>query len=547
MNFLEASRIVRTFEGGAPLPFVLAMSGTANPLELYIRAEAARRGRSADPRLLPFNTLGQALLAPASEPEVFVLMPWDLVASLDWRSGVPFQPADAEACRAEASLVAARLAARPQARLLYLPAAVPPVFGDPAQGEALSRWLEALVRSIGARVLAVETFSLAGYLSSGCPIGGAALGSTAECIVDALLTNAARCKVLVTDLDNVMWSGVVGEDGVDGIAYAPEGVGFRHFVYQTLLRRLKHEGVLLAAVSRNDPEIALAPFRRGQMPLREEDFIAIVASYHAKSAQIRELAERLNLGLDAFVFVDDNPIELAEVATELAAVHCVRFPAATDGLPSMLDEITRLFASRTVTSEDRERTDLYRRRLAGMAPSDAAGADLRAFLSELDMELVVHDRTTDGRARAVQLINKTNQFNLNGRRFTDEEVGAMLATGGRLYTASLADRHGAHGEILACLVSGDDVIESLVLSCRVFQRRVEHAFLLWLGRQEAAPRLLRFSVTDRNEPIRQFLAHAGFSARADDLVELDHEAFAAAAAESRGLHRLVEPAPAVGS
>src|SRR5205807_1061603 len=101
----------------------------------------------------------------------------------------------------------------------------------------------------------------------------------------------------------------IAEDGVEGVAFEPSGAGYRHFVYQGLLRRLRHEGTLLAAVSRNDQEVALGPFRSGRMLLREDDFVAIIASYHSKSAPVRELAQRLNLGLDAFVFVDDNPVE----------------------------------------------------------------------------------------------------------------------------------------------------------------------------------------------------------------------------------------------
>jgi FkbH-like protein len=111
----------------------------------------------------------------------------------------------------------------------------------------------------------------------------------------------------------------------------------------------------------------------------------------------------------------------------------------------------------------------------------------------------------------VQLINKTNQFNLNGRRFTDEEVGTMLATGGSLYTATLDDRTGSHGEILACLMDERGRVRSLVLSCRVFQRRVEHAFFVWLLRRIGATIELDFAATERNTPLREFLKDPAFS------------------------------------
>jgi FkbH-like protein len=178
-----------------------------------------------------------------------------------------------------------------------------------------------------------------------------------------------------------------------------------------------------------------------------------------------------------------------------------------------------------VTAEDRERTEMYRRRLAGMVPSDVAGADLTTFLRQLEMQLEIHDRSKGDRTRAVQLINKTNQFNLNGRRIADEEVERILASGGRLFSASLRDRHGEHGEILSYLVTGDGVVESFVMSCRVFQRRVEHAFLCWLIEAGLAPSALRFAETARNEPIQQFLKADGFTFTHAEYVAVDSAQF----------------------
>ena len=121
------------------------------------------------------------------------------------------------------------------------------------------------------------------------------------------------------------------------------------------------------------------------------------------------------------------------------------------------------------------------------------------------MTLTLQERSQGDRTRAVQLINKTNQFNLNGRRITEAEVAEVVAAGGRLYTASLSDRSGSHGEILACLVSVDGSITAFAMSCRVFQRRVEHAFLAWLASQPHPPSAMEWAGTPRNEPFAQFL------------------------------------------
>ena len=523
MNFLEARRLVSDFQGGEPLPFLFALSGTGEVFDLYLRAAAARRGRAADVRLLPFNTLAQALHRNA-EPtvaEVFLLVPWDFVPEADWRSGLP-ESVDEEQLRSHATETARLLARRSTARLLYLPAPLPPLFPDAALGAALARWLESLAIGLGARMLPADAFALAGYFASGCPVGGGWIGRVAEAVVEvATVPRIESKKVVVTDLDNVIWSGVVAEEGLEGIAFEPSGRGYRHFVYQSLLRRFRREGTLLAAVSRNDPEVALTPFRSGRMLLGEEDFVAIIASYRAKSAQIRELAERLNLGLDAFVFVDDNPVELAEVSLALPQVRCMTFPQHDEDLAAFLGELASLNQRREITAEDRERTEMYRRRLEGMVPSDLQGADLTRFLQDLKMTLTIHDRVRGDRNRAVQLINKTNQFNLNGCRVSDDDVRVILDAGGHLFGATLDDRTGSHGEILACLVAQDRTITSFVMSCRVFQRRVEYAFLAWLAAQPHPPIGLRWASTPRNAPFLQFLREITGPPNGDGLIPLD--------------------------
>jgi FkbH-like protein len=545
MTFLEARKILAGFSGGPPLPLLLAMSGTPESLEFFVRASAARRGLRAEVRTLPFNTLGQWLLSePApGEVEAVLLFPWDLVPALDWRSGVAATAPEFADVRDEAAAAIERLASR-RARLMYVPAPVPPLFTDPVLDADLTRLLTGLAAAAGASLLPADVFSLASYLASGSPMPGGSLGTVAEMLVERVAAPVAQpAKVLVTDLDEVMWRGLIGEDGLEGIRCDAEGPGYRFFLYQTLLAKLQREGVLLAAVSRNDPELALSPFRAGRTVLREEQFVCILASYNAKSAQVAEISERLNLGLDSFVFVDDNPIELAEVSAQLPSVTSVHFPAREEELPAFFATLAARFARAVVTDEDRERTALYRRRAAGIAPSSTRGADLTAFLRGLRMVLTIHDRSEGERTRAVQLINKTNQFNLNGRRVTDDEVAEMLRGGGRLFTAVLVDRNGAHGEILACLVSADGVVESLVMSCRVFQRRVEHAFLAWLAGQERAPRFLRYQPTERNEPLRRFLEDPAFAVGDGELVRFDSRRFLADHGPQRDLFLLQVPAP----
>lgn len=530
MNFLEARRLLAQFPGGPELPFLFGLSGTGDPFRLYLEASAAARGRSARPRFLPFNTLGQHLTSGAADgQEVYLLLPWDLVTETDWRSGVPAERIDVRSAIHQAEEVAESLRRRPGAKILYLPAPIPPLAGHAEGQHALTSGLSAIAAGLGAVRVPAAAFSLGAYFGSGCPVGGASIGEVAELAVEALTRpNATTFKVLVTDLDNTLWSGVIAEDGFDGISFRPEGAGYRHYVYQSLLARLRVEGVLLAAVSRNDAAVVLPPLRSGQMLLHEEDFVAVVASYHAKSAQIRQLAMQLNLGLDSFVFIDDNPVELEEVEQELPLVRTIAFPKHDEGFPAFLDLVAASFARPTVTTEDRDRTELYRRRMEGMAPAEAQGADLTRFLTGLEMRLVIHDRSNGDRTRAVQLINKTNQFNANGRRWTDEEIAAVLARGGKLLGASLADRSGSHGEIISCLVGPEGTIEAFVLSCRVFQRRVEHGFLAALAKRGERLTGVRYAPTERNEPFAHFARDKAFAGASTGLMQFDATGFAEA-------------------
>ncbi len=508
MNFLEATRILREFSGGTTIPFRLAMSGTPDTLTLYLRAAAAKQGWQAETQFLPFNTLQQTVVSavPSEMAEVFLLFPWDLVPEMDWRTGVTSGAAKSESdLLPQVESFLGRVTAR-GGHIVFVPAPCPPLWIESERNAAFEGMLESMARSARAVVLPRELFSLGTYIASGAPFGGGALGTVAECIVRRVRSReTAVGKVVVTDLDQTLWSGIIGDDGLQGISHRAEGKGYQHFIYQTMLRRLREAGVLLAAVSKNDASTALAPFQSGEMVLKEEDFVAILASWNAKSAQIKLLAEQLNLGLDAFVFVDDNPVELAEVARELPQVTCLRFPDSASELPALLDALAHHFRRNSVTAEDQQRTQMYRRRLEGMAPSNVAGADLTLFLRELNMTLVIADRSTGDRARAVQLLNKTNQFNANGRRFTSEEVQATLDAGGKLYGVTLSDRTGEHGEILVALVDGGGIVRALVMSCRVFQRRVEFAFLAWLLRQNAAVASIEYAVTEKNEPTRRFL------------------------------------------
>lgn len=508
MNYLEATKVLRLSQPELRTHWLLAMSGTPDLLSFYMKAHAVVRKIGLDVDTLPFGTLSQYLITPttAVNGELIVVLPYDFIPECDPRSGIVEIESDWDRIVQKAEAFAERIRARPYARVAYWPAPLMPVWFDQAKNHQLQRFLARIVASLEPLYLPSDSFSMTSYLASGCPTDGTNLSRIAEMLVQFIESRVEPAKILVTDLDNTLWRGVIAEDGVENIEFGAEGAGFKHFIYQTLLRKLQAAGVLLAAVSRNDADIVLSPFTSGQMPLCEENFVAIQASYGAKSDHIRQLAGHLNLGLDSFVFVDDNLVELEEVAKSLPEVRVISFPQTERELPAFVDRLMSLFSRPEITAEDRARVKLYRQRIATIPPtgSGPSHAELTEFLKELDMQITIHDRSQPIGERAIQLINKTNQFNMNGRRVTLEEVSSMVAKGSKLLTASLKDRTGDHGEIISVIVAPDSTITHFVMSCRVFQRRVEFAIVEFLLRRFGHI-CFEYVSTERNTPFRQFL------------------------------------------
>lgn len=514
MNFIEASQILKKTKEGTNIQIQVSSSGNIDPLLLYLKAAAALNGFIFDISTLSFGTLGQSLLTslPPETQEILLITPWDILPELDWRSGIPTDLNNKEILFSNAQKMITRFSKR-RCTLFYIHAPVPPIFINPIDTVELVHRLKLLMKEQGAFFLESKYFSLSNYLASGVPFASVYIGDLATEIIKAWLKPVFdSAKVLVTDLDNVLWSGLAAEDGPDGIICRSEGKGFRHFLYQGLLANFKKNGVLLTVVSRNDLEVAKAPILAGKTLLNENDFVEIMASYEPKSLHIKRLAQRLNLGIESFVFVDDNPIEIAEVSSALPQIKCILFPSHDDELPKFFDQLANCFKISNLSSEDSQRTEMYRRRMqiTKEIPLDDKGGDLRAFLADLRMELVIYDRSKGDQDRAIQLINKTNQFNLNGIRVSDEEVKEIIKKGGKLLTAKLDDRTGTHGEILSCLIDKNGLVHSFVLSCRVFQRQIEFAFVCKVIEIFQSDLIFKFKKTEKNTPMCDFLNDESF-------------------------------------
>ena len=291
-------------------------------------------------------------------------------------------------------------------------------------------------------------------------------------MIGAIYGRTAKCLVL--DLDNTLWGGVVGDDGVEGLRIGEgdaESEAFKAF--QTYLLRLKERGLLLAVCSKNEEANALAPFEQlPEMVLRRRDFVAFKASWGPKSDAVQAIARELNLGLDALVFVDDNPAERELIKQALPQVKVVELSRDPAEYPALLDQSGWLEVTR-LTDEDRRKTEQYLENQQRDALL-TAHADYDGYLASLGQQATIRPFDRESLDRVTQLINKTNQFNLTTMRMTRSEVEALLDRPD-VYTACvrLVDRFGDNGIISA--LSGhvrDGVlhVDLWLMSCRVFKR-----------------------------------------------------------------------------
>jgi FkbH-like protein len=287
-------------------------------------------------------------------------------------------------------------------------------------------------------------------------------------------------KCLVLDLDNTLWGGVIGDDGIEGIVLGEGSAsGEAHLALQRYAKQLTERGVILAVCSKNDPAIAEAVFHEHpEMLLRRSDIAAFLANWDDKAENLKAIADQLNIGIDSLVFVDDNPVERARIRQSLPMIAVPELPDdAAQHVRCLAD--AGYFEAVAFTSEDRHRAGQY----AAKAEREAllgSSQSIDEFLRGLNMSVVFGPFTATDHARIIQLFNKTNQFNTTTRRYTSEEI-ACLANLPNVLTLQfrLLDRIGDNGLVSAMILrptpAHEDVleIENWVMSCRVFGRRLE--------------------------------------------------------------------------
>ena len=329
-------------------------------------------------------------------------------------------------------------------------------------------------------------------------------------------------KCLVLDLDNTLWGGVIGDDGLDGIVLGEgSAAGEAHLALQHYAKQLKERGVVLAVCSKNDAKIAEAAFRdHPEMVLRRSDFAAFQANWDDKAQNLKAIAARLNIGIDSLVFVDDNPIERARVRQSLPMVAVPELPEDPAHYVRCLAE-AGYFEAIAFTAEDRDRAQSYaanaeREALLGSAES------MEDFLRGLAMTAVYGPFTAVDHARVVQLINKTNQFNTTTRRYAGDEIARIMEEPDAVTLQfRLLDRVGDNGLVSTMILrpTPDDdealEIENWVMSCRVFGRELEYEAMniaVEAAKERGARTLVAdYIPTPKNDVISRLYPSLGFT------------------------------------
>ena len=528
-------------EDGRPGTTVgLACSFTPHHLEILLKAHLLRRrpDRPVDVVVGLYGDLAGTLdeVAAAGCDAAAVVLEWpDLDPRLGMRESAAAPVADDADVVATAQARLARLAPRVTALAERCPVALvtptlalPPAYatGSSRQG-GLEAALRAQVAAFAAAVGAAPGVRLVDPLPFGDPGAGRDLrqeirsgfpltvpraSALARALAAVLVPDPPK-KGLITDLDDTLWRGLVGEVGPDAVRWGLDDGAHVHALYQQLLASLSARGVLLGIASKNDLPVVEAALARPDLLLDPERVFPIVVSWGPKSAAVTSILEAWNIGAGDVVFVDDNLLELAEVEATHPGITTKRFtPEDPDAVAVLLTELQGAFWREGTTAEDELRVASLKA-ATEVAAARAGATDEAGFLADLQATITIG---AEGwrLPRALELVNKTNQFNLNGRRL-DEVAWEALGQrkGGVTWTLGYGDRFGplgVVGVVAGVVEEGCLTIDCWVLSCRAFSRGIEHHVLTQLlARDDVEEVVFDFEPTERNAVLARFLSSVG--------------------------------------
>jgi FkbH-like protein len=347
-------------------------------------------------------------------------------------------------------------------------------------------------------------------IRSGFPYRMAHASVLAEAL-SQLVRDPVRKKGLITDLDGTLWSGILGENGPEGVHWDLDNHSQMHGLYQRLLHALSAEGVLVAIATKNDPALVERVFHDRTPILPSSAVFPIEAHWGVKSESVARILKAWNIGADAVVFVDNDALELAEVKQAHPGIECLQFPEKNNAAVSdLLLRLRDLFGKKQLLEEDAIRLKSLRSGHAMRASTQTASIAPEQLLESLEAELTVSFDSEGKDPRGLELVNKTNQFNLNGKVHTEASWRAYARDPGAfLMLVAYQDKFGPLGKIAVLAGHGGRRVrlDTWVMSCRAFSRRIEYRCLEELfARFDADEIEFDFAATPRNAPIRSFLA-----------------------------------------
>ena len=543
MTITEALRITQSASRDAR-PFAVTLACGFTPLHLQTFLAAHLQKALPDRKVttasgLYGNLAGTLESLPDAAPSdaVAIALEWsDLDARLDYRGaggwGLAATSDIVSSARAMLDRIAAaltRIPSGPRVTLSLPTLALPPLFHTPGwQASQHELGLQAAVLHFAAAIaqdgriavinsqrLAEESAAagrhdLKSDLYNGLPYTVEHADKLAAQLALALAPPAPK-KAIISDLDDTLWEGIVGEVGADAVTWDLASHAHTHGLYQKLLSSLADSGTLIGIASKNDPAVVAKAFERKDLLLKPEQVFPIEVHWNAKSGSVARILETWSIAADSVIFVDDSPMELAEVAAAHPGIECVLFPKNDyKAFLAMLWHLRDCCGKERVSKDDALRLESIRQGTA-FREQASGGAAPETFLEQIGAT-VTFDFSAAGEPRVLELVNKTNQFNLNGKRYTQADWHKLTSGEGAVVVAvSYEDKFGPLGTIAAVAGQLDGrqtlTIETWVMSCRAFVRRIEHRTLRMLFDTTGASEIeFRFTPTAKNGPLREFFS-----------------------------------------
>ena len=333
--------------------------------------------------------------------------------------------------------------------------------------------------------------------------------------LDALYT--VRKKLLVIDLDNTIWGGVLSEQGALGLEYASGPTGKVFSEVQRKIRRINDNGVILGIASKNNQDEVIEALNSNRFHLGYNDFVSIKANWNKKYQNIIEMAKEINISLDSIVFLDDNELEREEVRINIPEITVIDFPTNIEDLPSTIDNMFNVHFRRfSLTNEDVIRSESYRVE-ATRINERSKFKSIEEYIKSLDIVPILSIAQKQQFPRVSQLTERTNQFNLTNKKFSENQLTEYKKYGNVIYIGKVSDKFGSYGEVFVAMISREKDklhIDNLLMSCRVMGKRIEYSFMklierlaIEMGYKTIESELI---LTSKNQPVENFFESIGY-------------------------------------